>query len=114
MNRMTELAAGEPFEPHPAPLPDLESERVLPVKYQVTVLFDPAWRWRLVEEYGTDSLAEEPDSRLRFTGGFPDADSVLSWVLTFGAGAELVEPEELRGQLCRTLRRALARYEGEE
>ena len=110
MNRMTELAAGEPFEPHPAPLPDLESERVLPVKYQVTVLFDPDWRWRLVEEYGTDSLAEEPDSRLRFTGGFPDADSVLGWVLTFGEGAELVEPVELREKLRTVTRAPAERY----
>ena len=41
-------------------------------------------------------------ARLRFTGGFPDADSVLSWVLTFGDKAELLEPEELREQLRRT------------
>ena len=107
LNRMTELAAGEPFEPRPAPLPDLEPERVFPVKYRVTVLFDPAWRWRLVEEYGTDSLAEEPDGRLRFTSGFPDADNVLSWVLIFGEGAELVEPVELREKL-RTVTCALA------
>ena len=110
---MTELAAGEPFEPRPAPLPDLEPERVFPVKYRVTVLFDPAWRWRLVEEYGADRLTEAPDGRLRFTGGFPDADSVLSWVLTFGAGAELVEPEDLRQKLADTLRRTLAWYEEE-
>ena len=60
-----------------------------------------------MEEYGTDSLAEEPDGRLRFTGGFPDADSVLGWVLTFGEGAELVEPVELREKL-RMVTRALA------
>ena len=34
----------------------------------------------------------------RFTG-FPDVNSVLSWVLTFGNKAELLEPEELREQL---------------
>ena len=48
----------------------------------------------------------EPDGRLRFTGGFPDADSVLSWVLTFGDKAELLEPQELRerlGELTKTL-----------
>lgn len=112
LNRMTGLSTGEPFEPHPAPLPDLAPERVFPEKYRVTVLFDPAWRWRLVEEYGADGLTEEPDGRLRFTGGFPDADSVLGWVLTFGEGAELVEPQELRQKL-RSLTRSLAeRYEG--
>ncbi len=99
LNRMTELAAGEPFEPRTAPLPNLEAERVFPVKYQVTVLFEPSCRWRLVEEYGADRLTLEPDGRLRFTGGFPDADSVLGWVLSFGDQAELLEPEELREQL---------------
>ena len=99
LNRMTDLTVGEPFVPRPAPLPDLAPERIFPAKYVVTVLFDPACRWRLVEEYGADRFTEEPDGRLRFTGPFPDADSVLSWVLTFGDKAELVEPEELREQL---------------
>ena len=99
LNRMTELSSGEAFEPRPAPLPDLEPERIFPAKYQVTVLFDPACRWRLVEEYGMDRFTVEPDGRLRFAGGFPDADSVLSWVLTFGEKAELLEPKELRQEL---------------
>ncbi len=114
LNRMAELGLGEAFEPRMAPLPDLEPERVFPAKYQVTVLFDPACRWRLVEEYGMDRFREEPDGRLRFTGGFPDADSVLSWVLTFGDKAELLEPEELRRQL-EALGKALAeRYKGRD
>ncbi len=99
LNRMTELASGEPFAPRHAPLPDLAPERIFPAKYQVTVLFDPACRWRLVEKYGADRFTEESDGRLRFTGGFPDAESVLSWVLTFGDKAELLEPEELRERL---------------
>ena len=106
LNRMTDLTTGEGFPPRAAPLPDLEPERLFPAKYQVTVLFEPSCRWRLVEEYGTSCFTVEPDGRLRFTGGFPDADSVLSWVLTFGDKAELVEPEELReqlGQLAETL-----------
>ena len=93
---MTDLTAGEAFAPRPAPLPDLAPEHIFPAKYHVTVLFHPSCRWRLVEEYGADRFTEEPDGRLRFTGPFPDADSVLSWVLTFGEKAELVEPQELR------------------
>ena len=99
LNRMTELATGELFEFRPAPLPDLEPERVFPVNYQITVLFDSSCRWRLVEEYGADRFTVEPDGKLRFTVGFPDANSVLSWVLTFGDKAELLEPQELREQL---------------
>ena len=99
LNRMTQLTTGDLFEPRSAPLPDLEPERVFPIHYQVTVLFESSCRWRLVEEYGADRFTVEPDGKLRFTGGFPDADSVLSWVLTFGDKAELLEPQELREQL---------------
>jgi predicted DNA-binding transcriptional regulator YafY len=113
LNRMTELAIGEPFEPRPAPLPDLTPERIFPAKYQVTVLLDPECRWRLVEEYGADCFIVEPDGRLRFTGGFPDGDSVLSWVLTFGDKAELLEPEELRRRLGDLTKTLAERYRGD-
>lgn len=99
LNRMTELTLKASFSPCSAPLPNLEPERIFPVKYQVTILFDPVCRWRLVEEYGTDCFTVDPDGKLRFTGGFPDMDSVLSWVLTFGDKAELLEPEGLRKKL---------------
>lgn len=114
LNRMTELCAGEMFSLRPAPVPDLNPERVFPVKYQVTVLFDPACRWRLVEEYGADSFTQAADGRLRFTGGFPDADSVLSWVLTFGESAELLEPAELRARLGALAQTLADRYTGRE
>ncbi|MDR3767411.1 MAG: YafY family protein [Butyricicoccus sp.] len=112
LNRMTELTSGESFEPRSAPLPNLEPEHIFPPKYQVTVLFDPACRWRLVEEYGADRFTVEPDGRLRFTGGFPDADSALSWVLTFGCKAELLEPEELRKRLGVLSQTLAERYRG--
>ena len=63
-----------------------------------------------MEEYGADRLTLEPDGRLRFTGGFPDADSVLGWVLSFGDQAELLEPEELREQLGTLTERLAERY----
>ena len=113
LNRMTDLVPGEPFTPRPAPPPDLSAERIFPAKYQVTVLFDPACRWRLVEEYGPDSFTAQPDGRLRFTWGFPDADSIISWVLTFGEGAELIEPEELRLHLAGLTATLARRYQKE-
>lgn len=110
LNRMTDLAAGESFSPRPAPLPDLEPERVFPAKYRVTVRFEPSCRWRLVEEYGPDSFTTDPDGWLRFTVGFPDADSALSWVLTFGDKAELLQPDQLRRRLGELTSALAARY----
>ena len=113
LNRMADLVPDEPFTPRPSPPPDLSAERIFPAKYQVTVLFDPACRWRLVEEYGPDSFTIQPDGRLRFTWGFPDADSVLSWVLTFGEGAELMEPAELRQRVAALTATLARRYQKE-
>ena len=114
LNRMTDLTLGEPFQPRTVPLPDLEPERVFPAAFQVTVLFDPSCKWRLVEEYGADSFQAEPDGRLRFAWGFPDRDSVLPWLLTFGDRAELLEPAELRETLRQVGERLAERYGGGE
>lgn len=110
LNRMTGLSSGDPFSPRPAPLPDLAPERIFPAQYQVCVRFAPACRWRLVEEYGADSFTIQPDGSLLFRRGFPDADSVTSWILTFGDGAELLEPAELREKLGALAQRLAHRY----
>lgn len=110
LNRMTALSSGDPFSPRPAPLPDLDPERIFPAQYQVCVRFAPACRWRLVEEYGADSFTVQPDGSLLFRRGFPDADSVTSWILTFGDGAELLEPAELREKLGALAQRLAHRY----
>ena len=57
------------------------------------------------------SLAPKPDGQLLFRWVFPDADSVISWILTFGDGAELLEPAELREQLAALAKRLAQRYE---
>ena len=66
----------------------------------------------MIEEYGTDRFTVEPDGKLRFTGGFPDAESVLSWVLTFGDKAELLKPKELREQLRNLIETLSDHYRG--
>ena len=85
--------------------------RIYPAQYQVCVRFTPACRWRLVEEYGADNFTVQPDGSLLFRRDFPDADSVISWILTFGDGAELLESAELREQLGALVRRLAQRYE---
>ena len=52
-----------------------------------------------------------PQGTLLFRWGFPDEEGLLGWVLTFGDGAELLEPVELRENLAHMLRRALSHYE---
>ena len=101
LNRMTELAAVGSFEKRPAPLPDLSQEKVFPHVFQVRARIEPEYKWRLIEEYGADSFSIQTDGSLLFTFGFADKTSVIGWIASFGGGAELLEPVELRSELAR-------------
>lgn len=96
LNRMTGLKTGDFFEKRPVPLPDLSTERVFPSLYQVKAKIQPAYKWRLVEEYGPESFTVQPDGTLLFSFGFTDKTSIICWIASFGEGAELLEPEEFR------------------
>ena len=100
LNRMTELADAGSFEKRPASLPNLSQERVFPHVFQVKARIEPEYRWRLIEEYGADSFQEQEDGSLLFTFGFTDKTGIVGWIASFGGGAELLEPEELRCELA--------------
>ncbi len=110
--RMTELQVGEAFEKRAVPLPDLSSERVFPHLYQVKAKIQPEYKWRLIEEYGPESFAVQPDGTLLFSFGFTDKDTVVRWVASFGDGAELLEPEELRKDVAAFAEGIKGKYAG--
>ena len=101
LNRMTELELSGSFEKRPAPLPDLSQEKVFPHVFQVRARIEPEYKWRLIEEYGADSFSIQADGSLLFSFGFADKTSVIGWIASFGGGAELLEPVELRSELAR-------------
>ena len=101
LNRMADLHTEEGFEKRPAPLPDLAKERVFPSVFQVKAVIQPKYKWRLIEEFGPEYFTVLPDNTLLFFCGFTDRDTVVSWIASFGDGAELLEPEEFRKDLVR-------------
>lgn len=57
LDRMTELEqTGHAFQKRKVPLPDLRNERIFPGGIAVKALFDPSCKWRLIEEFGIESL----------------------------------------------------------
>ena len=100
LNRMDRLRTGEhSFSRRPAPLPDLSTERIFPGGIRVRALFSPACKWRLVEEFGPACFSVQPDGRLLFQADYTDSRNLLSWLLTFGGNAVLLEPRPLREEL---------------
>ena len=111
LNRMDKLhLTGEGFEKRPAPLPDLRTENIFPGGIRVKALFTPDCAWRLAEEFGWDCYAPQADGRLLFQADYTDKENLISWLLTFGEKAELLEPPEIRRELAEKIRRMGENY----
>lgn len=107
LNRMDGLETGDAFARREAQPPDFSAQRVFPERCRARMMVQPRSKWRLIEEYGPDCFSVQPDGRLLFETGFADRGHLLSWVLSFGSDAELLEPVELRAEL-RALGKAIA------
>ena len=97
LNRMDRVRETEErFECREAPMPDLSNEKIFPGKIRVKALFEPDQKWRLVEDFGPECFAERDDGRLLFTTNHTDLESLITWLMTFGDKAEVLEPCEAR------------------
>ncbi len=111
LNRMDDLLeTGESFICKEAPLPDLSNEKIFPGAVEVRALFDPDQKWRLVEEFGPDSFTENDDGRLLFRADYTDMENLITWLMTFGDKAEVLEPQEARDAIGQMVQRMMIKY----
>jgi len=112
LTRMLDLEVlEETFPLRPFPTPITPVQRIYPEALQAVIRFDPAARWRIVDEYGAESFAREADGSLLFRRGFPDREELFRWVLSFQELAELLEPEDLRRELAERLQKIYGKYD---
>ena len=111
LNRMTGLQlTGECFEKREVSLPDLKNEKIFPGGIRVKAVFEAECKWRLVEEFGVDCFEEQEDGKLLFHADYTDKENLISWLLTFGDLAYLLEPEEIREELKGIIERMRKKY----
>ena len=92
LNRMDKVSeTGRCFECREASVPDLSDEKIFPGGIKVKALFEPDQKWRLVEEFGPSCFTENDDGRLLFTADYTDMDNLVTWMMTFGDKAEVLE-----------------------
>lgn len=104
LNRMDKVrGTDKAFECREASMPDLSNEKIFPGGIKVKALFDADQKWRLVEEFGTSCFTENDDGRLLFTADYTDMDNLITWIMTFGDKAEVLEPEEVREKVRATI-----------
>lgn len=111
LNRMEKMRLTEqPFVKRKAPMPDLSNERIFPGGIKVKALFEPECKWRLIEEFGMDCFQEMEDGRLLFQADYTDVENLLSWLLTFGDKAVLLEPLEVREKIMDIAKNMQGKY----
>lgn len=112
LNRMEDLRLEErQFAKRKVPLPDLSNERIFPGGIRVKAVFRADCKWRLVEEFGLECFRERADGSLLFEADYTDKENLIAWLLTFGDRVELLEPEDVRGELKAVIRRMGRNYE---
>jgi len=81
---------------------------------RVRILFEPSWANYVEERTWHDSqvFTKAPDGRIELCMDVGSTPDLRSWVLSFGSGAEVLEPEGLREEVARELERARSRYAG--
>ena len=67
-------------------------------------------KWRLVEEFGIHCFKTQEDGSLLFQMDYTDEEHLISWLLTFGGQAEVLEPASVRKRLAETAEEILRRY----
>lgn len=106
LNRMVDLEDGqEVFEKRTLPAYENEADRPFPVHFLVKARCKPSIKWRIVDEFGPETLEELPDGNYMFTAGYSDKENLFGWILSLGDQIELLEPSEFRSELAELGRR---------
>ena len=100
----------EVFACRDAAMPDLSNEKIFPGKMKVKALFERDQKWRLAEEFGPKCFTEADDGRLLFTADYTDMEHLVTWLMTFGEKAEVLEPREARKEIAQKVRKMTGIY----
>jgi predicted DNA-binding transcriptional regulator YafY len=113
LNRMDQVTeTDQEFICREAPMPDLSTEKIFPGRIKVKAFFTQDMKWRLVEEFGPQCFTETGDGKLLFTADYTDMENLVTWFMTFGAKAEVLEPAEARDIIRRNAEETLRIYGG--
>lgn len=79
-------------------------------EYELVAIFDSKVKYRLVDEYGVNCCIEK-DGTLLFKEGFVNKEYMISWLLSFGADVQVLEPIEIREEIINVIRNMNKNYE---
>lgn len=102
LSRILELTVtGRQFHRRLSP-PDIGFDGEIPPLFRVECVlrFSPALAWRVYDEFDRSCVAALSDGRLEIRAVFPEDQWLYGYLLSFGAGVEIVEPAALRRRMA--------------
>lgn len=113
LNRMDDLHISENgFTKRKVLMPNLSNERIFPGGIKVKALFEPECKWRLVEEFGSESFEQQENGKLLFHADYTNRENLITWMMSFRDKVELLEPEEIREEIKDSIERMKKKYDG--
>jgi len=83
--------------------PDIDFTDDIPPQFQVECVlrFTPFLAFRVYDEFDRSCVSSLPDGRLEVRAVFPEDQWLYGYLLSFGAGVEIVSPPALRQRIAR-------------
>ena len=76
---------------------------------RLVALFDPSQRYKLIEYYGMDCYTET-DGGLKFEINFTNSDYIVEWLLGFGGGVKVLEPDHIADGILAAAEKIISNY----
>lgn len=112
LNRMDKIQILEHmFVKRQVSVPDLSNERIFPGGISVKALFEPECKWRLIEEFGSESFKEQKNGKLLFQADYTDKENLITWLTSFRDKVELLEPKDVRAEIRESIERMRRKYD---
>lgn len=100
----------EAFTPHEIPPERRDFNAHLPDDKKLVVLFDPSVKYQLIEAYGLNCFTVTEDGRLRLEIGYTNRDYTISWLLSFGGRAKVIEPIDMAYEIKKIAENIIQNY----
>lgn len=111
LTRMLELEDGEPFDQVLSPPPMENGWTGDAPAVVVRLRFSPTFAYRVYDEFDEGCVTRRPDGSLEVAVSFPEDPWLYGYLLSFGLGVEVLEPEGLRRRLA-LLAESMAEHHG--
>ena len=99
-----------PREVPPEKEPNRSRTESMTDDYIVTAVYEPAVKYRLVEEYGPASFITREDGKLYTEWGFSTPEDALRWLLSFGVDVQVTAPPEMVKKMRSAIKKMKKRY----